>query len=243
MAKITEMKARLTKRKAAKAPRDYSWLKNILEQDGTTMTDKQKAIVKAAVDLFSEKGYAATSTREIAQTAGVSEGSIFKLYPTKKELMLGITRSIIDHALFPVITSGFSELFTQPFSSREEFLIAFFRNRLALVQEGLPLFKIIVQELPFQQEIRGMLIEQVRRIPLPKLVGKLQMGENSDLSDTDVIHLLLTCIMGFFFLHNIIMPELFSESQIRKDAVTLARFMSRGLMSAPGLSEIRKGEI
>ena len=230
------MKSPLIKRKNVKTSRNYSWLKNIFEHENTIMTDKQKAIVKAAVDLFSEKGYAATSTREIAQMAGVSEGSIFKLYPTKKELMLGITRSIINSALVPVISSGISELLSVPFKNREEFLVAFFQNRLALIREGLPMFKIIIQELPFQPEIRSMLIEQVQQIPLPELISKLQIGKDSDLSKADVFNLLLTCIMGFFFLHNIIMPELFSEGQQRKDAAILARFISRGLMPDIGRS-------
>ena len=48
---------------------------SILEQWATKKkTKKQLAIVEAAIKLFAEKGYANTSTAEIAKVAEVSEG-------------------------------------------------------------------------------------------------------------------------------------------------------------------------
>lgn len=48
------------------------------------LTPKQAKILQAAVEIFAEKGYAATSTSEIAKRAGVAEGTIFRHYKTKK---------------------------------------------------------------------------------------------------------------------------------------------------------------
>ena len=213
---------------------DYKWLKNILEHDTESMTDKQKAIIKAAVELFSEKGYADTSTREIANKAGVAEGTIFKQYPTKKDLMLWINELIIKKALFPVISSGIDELLSKPFSSRQEFLSAFLQNRMSLIQESLPLFKIIFQEIPFHPEIRIMLIEQVKKMPFTAITQKLFPTEKSgsfksSFSETEVQQIILTCISGFFFLRNIMMPELFSNNRLKKDAEILMRFINQGL--------------
>lgn len=47
-------------------------------------------IVDAALRLFSERGFAATSTRQIAEAAGVAEGLIFHYFPTKMDLLLSI---------------------------------------------------------------------------------------------------------------------------------------------------------
>ncbi len=44
-------------------------------------------ILEAAVDMFGEKGYASTSTSEIAKRAGVAEGTIFRYYKTKKRFI------------------------------------------------------------------------------------------------------------------------------------------------------------
>ncbi|PMP70484.1 MAG: TetR/AcrR family transcriptional regulator [Calditerrivibrio nitroreducens] len=43
-------------------------------------------IVKAAYDCFSEKGYNATTTKEIAKTAGVSEVTLFRYFSTKSDI-------------------------------------------------------------------------------------------------------------------------------------------------------------
>jgi AcrR family transcriptional regulator len=49
-------------------------------------------ILGAALELFARDGYSATSTREIASQAGVSEGLIFHHYPSKLDLLRAIPR-------------------------------------------------------------------------------------------------------------------------------------------------------
>ena len=214
--------------------KNYSWLKNIFEQDAEPMTDKQKAVIKSAVELFSEKGYAATSTKEIAMRAGVAEGTIFKQYPTKKDLMLWITGRIIQKALFPLISSGLPELLAKNYNSREEFLSDFLQNRFAMIQDGVPLFKIIFQEIPFHPDIRRMLIEQFKKLPLPAIAEKLFMGKSlTNFSETEVLKILLSCTAGFFLVRFMMMPELFPKKHLQKDAETFLRFINRGL-NIPG---------
>ena len=49
--------------------------------------DKKTIILKVALQLFSEGGYAATSTRMISKQAAVSEGLIFRHYQNKEGLL------------------------------------------------------------------------------------------------------------------------------------------------------------
>lgn len=56
------------------------------------MTDKQKNILKAALILFAEQGYAATSTSKVAKEAGVSEGLIFRHFQNKEGLLNAIMK-------------------------------------------------------------------------------------------------------------------------------------------------------
>src|ERR1051325_3753233 len=48
--------------------------------------ERRKAIVQAAVPLFARKGFAGTTTRELAEAAGISEALLFKHFPSKQSL-------------------------------------------------------------------------------------------------------------------------------------------------------------
>jgi TetR/AcrR family transcriptional regulator, transcriptional repressor of aconitase len=48
--------------------------------------ERRKAIVTAAVPLFARKGFAGTTTRELAAAAGVSEALLFRHFPSKQSL-------------------------------------------------------------------------------------------------------------------------------------------------------------
>src|SRR3981189_2322604 len=48
--------------------------------------DRRAAIVKAVRRVFAEKGFDGTTTRALADAAGVSEGLLFKHFPNKEAL-------------------------------------------------------------------------------------------------------------------------------------------------------------
>ncbi|WP_437920164.1 TetR/AcrR family transcriptional regulator [Sphingobacterium sp. LRF_L2] len=58
----------------------------------TTISRKEK-IMKVALSLFATKGYVDTSTKEIAQEAGVSEALIFKHFGNKDSLLANIVKA------------------------------------------------------------------------------------------------------------------------------------------------------
>ncbi|MGE5268628.1 MAG: TetR/AcrR family transcriptional regulator [Thiohalocapsa sp.] len=54
--------------------------------------ERRKRIVTAAVPLFARKGFAGTTTREIAEAAGISEALLFRHFPSKQLLYREILR-------------------------------------------------------------------------------------------------------------------------------------------------------
>jgi AcrR family transcriptional regulator len=53
-------------------------------------SERVAAILRAARDVFCEKGYEATAVSEIAARLGVVEGTIYKYFATKRELLLKV---------------------------------------------------------------------------------------------------------------------------------------------------------
>lgn len=57
----------------------------------------RRAIVDAAVTLFSENGYRETSIEQIAKVAGVGKGTVYSYFPTKKMILRGFCEDELEH--------------------------------------------------------------------------------------------------------------------------------------------------
>src|SRR3954462_5114988 len=54
--------------------------------------ERRRAIVQAAVPLFAARGFTGTTTRELAEAAGISEALLFRHFPSKQSLYREILR-------------------------------------------------------------------------------------------------------------------------------------------------------
>jgi AcrR family transcriptional regulator len=66
------------------------------EQRRNETTEK---IISVSKDLFVKRGYKTTTTRQIAEAAGILNGSLFHLFPTKEDILMGVMVSIYSDAL------------------------------------------------------------------------------------------------------------------------------------------------
>jgi len=57
---------------------------------------RPRELLDAALDLFVEKGFAATRAEEVAKLAGVSKGTLFLYYSSKEELFKAVVRESIS---------------------------------------------------------------------------------------------------------------------------------------------------
>src|SRR5262249_13387165 len=55
--------------------------------------ERREAIIKAVRKVFAEKGFHGTTTRELAEAAGVSEALLFKHFPNKESLYAAMQTS------------------------------------------------------------------------------------------------------------------------------------------------------
>ena len=69
-------------------------------------TFDEAGLLDTAARLFRQKGFAATTLREIAQAAGVLPGSIHYRYPAKEALLVALMDRAIERAIAAVRTAA-----------------------------------------------------------------------------------------------------------------------------------------
>ncbi|MFX3625498.1 MAG: TetR/AcrR family transcriptional regulator [Ectobacillus sp.] len=187
------------------------WLEEFL-----TSTDKpnerQIKILQAAVDIFAEKGYASASTNEIARRAGVAEGTIFRYYKTKKDLLFSIVFPILTKFAAPFFIQNFAkQVFEESYDSYEQFLRAVIRNRFEFVQKHLPILKILVQEVPFHPELKREIqevFEEEIYLRFTQIIRYFQeQGHIIEIPPASVVRLTVSSIIGFLLTRFILLPE------------------------------------
>ena len=62
----------------------------------STAEDRREQLVEAAMDVFADRGFAGTSTAEVARAAGLSQAYLFKLFPTKAELAMAVVERCFE---------------------------------------------------------------------------------------------------------------------------------------------------
>lgn len=180
------------------------WIEELLNADpaGRGMTEKQSRIFEAAIEVFSEKGYSASSTSEIAQRAGVAEGTIFRHYKTKKDLLLSIVAPAMVRLIGPFVLREFRDVFRTDVERFDQFLRKMIENRLEFLENNMSLMKIMIQELPFHPELQNqfqkIILSQVKE-RAEKIVRKFQLeGQLIDtLGTTTIMRLTVSAIAGY----------------------------------------------
>ncbi|QEA34706.1 TetR/AcrR family transcriptional regulator [Weissella soli] len=118
---------------------------NVLFEQDISMTKGQRKVLQAAVALFATQGFDGTSTAQIATRSQMSQGTIFKYYPTKKELLRAIIDPAIDH-LFPTYSVNFVDHQVPKNVKIEEFVRVVVANRLTFVYTNRHILQILTNE-------------------------------------------------------------------------------------------------
>ncbi|MBP2079921.1 TetR/AcrR family transcriptional regulator [Oceanobacillus polygoni] len=177
----------------------------------TKLTKKQIAILEAATDLFAEKGYAGTSTSEIANKANVAEGTIFKHFKSKKGLLLSIVSPMMVKLIAPMVKNDMNKVLDQDFERFQDFIRAMIENRKVFIKKNLPLLRILIQEIPFHPELKEQFIEHIGKdifARLRQIVEHYQAkGQLIQTHPDTIIRIVASSIFSYIIARYVIVPE------------------------------------
>ncbi|MGF1459345.1 MAG: TetR/AcrR family transcriptional regulator [Leptolyngbyaceae cyanobacterium] len=111
-------------------------------------TDTESKILQAAQRLFARKGYGGTTTRDLAQAAGVAEGTLFRHFESKKAILI------------QVATDGWTELLTDLLTELSEMasykaIDQVMRHRMVDMPRNTDLMRVCFMEAQLHPELQG----------------------------------------------------------------------------------------
>jgi len=118
---------------------------------------RQREIMTAAAEVFAEKGYASTTTKEIADRADMAEGTLYNYFDGKREILLAIA----DETTAPMETA-IQE--AGSLKSRDE-ILAMLEKALAISEAHLPSTRTLLTEAWMDDDIlQDYLATRLKRI-------------------------------------------------------------------------------
>jgi AcrR family transcriptional regulator len=193
------------------------------------MTEKQRRILEAAIALFAEKGFHASSTSEIARRANVAEGTIFKHFKTKKDLLYALIGPMFIKFASPLILKDVKKITNEDLPA-EDVILKLYRNRLTLLEENWPRVRIVMQEALFHPDIMNALLEnlarQGRNLGEAFVNTRITNGEFRALPAKAITRALLSTMAGYFFFSRAFPEEFTHENQEKdlRDAVDILMY-------------------
>ncbi|WP_123040216.1 TetR/AcrR family transcriptional regulator [Cohnella candidum] len=215
------------------------WMEELLNasSSGDNMTEKQSRIFEAAIEVFAEKGYSASSTSEIAQRAGVAEGTIFRHYKTKKDLLLSIVAPAMVKLMTPFVLREFRSVLQTDFETFDGFLRAMIENRIEFLEKNQSLLRILLQELPFHEDLREQFLKiiftQVKE-RIEKAIDRFKdKGQLIDLPTTTLMRLAASAIGGYIFIRTFYGTREGADWDDAKERQATIDFIMKGLAPNP----------
>lgn len=158
---------------------------------------RRQQILEAAVRLFAQQGVARTTTRQIAQEVGVTEGLIFRYFPTKLELVRAVTGS--PHVILGDLREILKEAKGQPVA---DVMGQVATTWLELLHREADLSSILFGEALINPEISGVLYDVIeegaagleRFLNAGKQAGKI----TASVDTRTVAHMYMASILVFF---------------------------------------------
>lgn len=198
-------------------------------------------LLDAALELFVEKGFAATRSEEVARRAGVSKGTLYLYFPSKEELL----KAVIQQFLAERIVEGArrADAFDQEGASTPEVMENLLSEWWMQVYDSPAsgVFKLVIAEARNFPDIARFYAERVI-VPGTELCVRLlrrgmQRGEFGEVDVEAAAHSILMPLVMLCVLKHSLVPCGISKS-LGSDAEstirTHLRLVLNGLLVRPG---------
>ena len=153
---------------------------------------RPQELLDAALELFVEKGFAATRSEEVANRAGVAKGTLYLYYPSKEDLL----KAVVHENLGKLIAEGASIAGSFEGSTHELLLLLMqtWWQRIGNTAAS-GIFKIIITEMGNFPDFAQFYVNEVIKPGQELLMGVLErgikLGELRPVNTFETVHVLI----------------------------------------------------
>ncbi len=186
--------------------------------------DKRQRIVEAAVNVFADKGFFGARIADVAEVAGVADGTIYLYFKSKDDLMISVFREKMTEIL-----QRFSIL--REIHDPQEKLKRYVLEHLALVEEQPKLMQVLTVELRQSARFMKMTPPAAFGRYLALLAGIIDLGQKRGVFRRGLDAPLIARAL-FGAIDEISLSWVLSSDQVagRKDRQEVARQLSEFLL-------------
>ncbi len=159
----------------------------------------KERMIAAAVSLFSRAGFHGVTTKDIAHSAGVSEGNIFRYFPSKKDLFIAAVDS--ELAKLSLSTGALAEAAIVE-DSRTALRTLFELITRTVVQQPDLVRLIHFSALEFGHEMTPVFRKHLDAIVLASAVNLEKWSQSNGFSDIDARVTVLSFVSTVVLLQN-----------------------------------------
>ena len=129
-----------------------AWRK--MRQSSQTEEDTRTKILQAALQLFARRGYDGTTTKDLAKSAGVAEGTLFRYFANKKAILI------------EVATAGWVDILTDLLTELSEMgsykaVSQVMRRRMINLHKNSDLLRVCFIEAQYHPELKESIQTEV----------------------------------------------------------------------------------
>lgn len=192
--------------------------------------DREEEIIEAAVKIFSEKGFSAATTSEIAKEAGIAEGTIFRYFKTKKDILRKVMIKLVEVVGEKIMTKRLAQIFEDNKDKDEkEVLKILLKDRFDIAIKYWDMIKVVMTEVQYHEDLKEALIKNI--IIKGKSIVELYFQKGIDTGkfkniDTNIVIRSLIGMMGLYVIQKQIMPDLVTVEEDKQLDIMIDLFLN-----------------
>ncbi len=190
--------------------------------------DTETRILKAAQRLFARSGFDGTTTRDLAQAAGVAEGTLFRHFENKKAILV------------EVATQGWVEILTDLLTELSEMgsykaVAQVMRKRMLNLHQNADMMRVCFMEAQFHPDLRDRIqyevIAKMTDVTEAFFQTAMDRGVYRQMNPRTVAQVFLGMFTVAGFSRNTIMAEDASPQAMQAMAEDLADIFLNGVLA------------